>query len=118
MLVLRPVINQQQEPGGGQALDQAVQQGLGLGIDPVQILEDQQQRLHLTFTEEQALEAVERPLAPLGRIKRQKRAVRPAGPPGGPAARDRLLEGLVERQDLPRHSGAEVRGSSRSSTGQ
>ena len=44
VLVLRAVVDQQQEPGRRQALDQAVEQGLRLGIDPVQVLEDQQQR--------------------------------------------------------------------------
>jgi hypothetical protein len=38
MLVLGPVVDQQKEPGRGQTLDQAVEQGLRLGIDPVQVL--------------------------------------------------------------------------------
>ena len=56
VLVLRAVVDQEQEPGRRQALDQAVEQGLRLGIDPVQILEDQQQRLHLAFAQQHALE--------------------------------------------------------------
>ena len=75
VLVLRAVVDQQQELGRGQALDQAVEEGLGLGIDPVQVLKDQQQRLHLAFAQQQALEPVERALAPLGRIEGQERAV-------------------------------------------
>ena len=35
MLILGAVVDQQQEPGRGQALHQAVELGLGLGIDPV-----------------------------------------------------------------------------------
>ncbi len=39
--ILRAVVHEEQEAGGGQALDQAIEDGLGLGVDPVQILEDQ-----------------------------------------------------------------------------
>ena len=35
MLVLGPVVDQQQELGRRDALHQAVEEGLGLGIDPV-----------------------------------------------------------------------------------
>ena len=45
VLVLGPVVDEKQEPGCRQAVNKAVEQGLGLGIDPVQILKDQQQRL-------------------------------------------------------------------------
>ena len=44
VLVLGAIVDQQEDAGRRQALDQAVQQGLGLGIDPVQVLKDQQQR--------------------------------------------------------------------------
>ena len=40
--VLGAVVDQQEEPGGRKALNQAVEDCLGLGVDPVQILEDQQ----------------------------------------------------------------------------
>ncbi len=76
MLVLRPVVDQQQELGRRDALDQAIQEGLGLGVDPVEILTHQQQRLHLAFAQEEALEPVEGALAPLQRIECQERAVR------------------------------------------
>ncbi len=39
------VVAQQEEPGRGQALDRAVELGLRLGIDPVEILEDDEDRL-------------------------------------------------------------------------
>ena len=37
-----------------------------LGVDPVQVLEDQEERLHLALPQEQALDGLERALAPLG----------------------------------------------------
>ena len=67
VLVLRAIVDQQQEAGGRQALDQAIEQGLRLRINPVQILEDQQQRLLLALAQEHALEGVERALAALRR---------------------------------------------------
>jgi hypothetical protein len=45
----------------------------------VRILEDQYQRLHLAFPEQNALEGVERALAALGRLESQERAVRREG---------------------------------------
>jgi len=47
--ILRAVVREKQEAGGGQALDQAIEDGLGLGVDPVQILEDQAQGLALAL---------------------------------------------------------------------
>ena len=39
-------------------------------FDPMQVLEDQEQRLDLTLPKEQPPDRIERPLAALGRIKR------------------------------------------------
>ena len=51
MPVLGPVGDQQEEPSRGQALDQAVEEGLRLGIDPVQVLEDDEDGLILALPE-------------------------------------------------------------------
>jgi hypothetical protein len=45
MAVLGTVVDEEQKARRGQALDQVVDQGLSLTVDPVQILEDQKQRL-------------------------------------------------------------------------
>ena len=105
VLVLRAIVDQQQQAGRGQALDQAVEQGLRLGVDPVQVFKDQQQRLHLAFAQQHALEAVERALAPLRRIELQKRAVLRQGVQQRQQRREGVLEGLVQRQHLPGHLG-------------
>ena len=67
--VLR-VVHHEQQPGGRKACHQTVEQGLGFRIDPVQVLEDHQQRLHLAFPEQDALEGVERALAALGWLEK------------------------------------------------
>ena len=110
VLILGAIVDQQQQPGRRQALDQAVEQGLRLGIDPVQILEDQQQGLHLTFAQQHALQAVERASAPLRRVEGAKRAVLRQGVQERQQGGDGLLQGGVERQHLPRHSGPDGAG--------
>ena len=110
VLVLRAVVDQQQEADRGQALDQAIQQGLGLGIDPVQVFKDQQQRLLLTLTQQQTLEGVERALPSLWGIKRQEGAVVRQGVQEPEQCRQRLLEGRVQRQHLPGDPGADGAG--------
>jgi hypothetical protein len=49
VLILGTVVHQEQQARGPEVLHQAVEQGLGLAVDPVQVLEDHQQRLHLAL---------------------------------------------------------------------
>jgi hypothetical protein len=66
VLVLGAVVDEQADPGGREALDQTVEDCLRLGIDPVEVLADQQQRLHLALPQEQALDGLQGALAALG----------------------------------------------------
>ena len=75
MLVLGAVVDQQQEAGSGQALDQAVEQGLGLGVDPVQILAHQEHRLHLALAQQHAFQRLEGALTALWGLERAEGAV-------------------------------------------
>ena len=84
VLVLRAVVDQQQHAHRGQALDQAIQQGLGLGIDPVQIFKDEQQRL-LRLAQQQMLEGVERTLPSRCGDQASGKGCRPAERPGAQA---------------------------------
>jgi hypothetical protein len=59
VLVLGAVVDEQEHAGGGQAVDQAVEDRLRLGVDPVQVLEDQEQRLHLALAQQLALDGLE-----------------------------------------------------------
>ena len=101
VLVFGPVVDQQQDAGGGQVVNETVEQGLRLGIDPVQILKDQQQRLHLALAQQYAPEGVEQTLTPLRWIEGAKRAVVRQGIQQPEEGRDGLLQGLVQRQHLP-----------------
>jgi hypothetical protein len=59
VLILRPVVHEEQQPGGRQALDEPIEQRLGLGVDPVEIFEDDQQRLQLALPQQQPLHRVQ-----------------------------------------------------------
>jgi hypothetical protein len=76
VLVLRAVVDQEQELGRRQPLDQTVQQGLGLGINPMQVLTDEQQRLHLAVAQQKPLQGLQRALAAQRRSELQKRTIR------------------------------------------
>ena len=101
VLVLGSVVDQQQEAGCWQAVDEAVEQGLGLGIDPVQVFEDQQQRLHLALAQQHALERLQGTLAALWGLERAEGAVVGQDVQQPKEGGDRLLQGLVQRQHLP-----------------
>jgi hypothetical protein len=70
VLYLFPKVDQQEEAGSRQAFHQGVQEHLGFGIDPVQILDDEQHRPQLTFAHEDSLERVQDALVALGRLER------------------------------------------------
>src|SRR5262249_13741716 len=67
--VLRTIVDEEEKTCRGEAVHQAVEQGLGLGVDPVQVLEDDEEGLDLTLAQEQTLDAVERSLATLSGLK-------------------------------------------------
>ena len=54
VLVLRPVVDEEQDARRREALDEAVEHRLGLRVDPVEILEEHEQRLNLAFPEQPA----------------------------------------------------------------
>ena len=69
VLILGAVVDQQEHADGGQALHQAIEERLGLRVDPVEVLEGQQERLHLALPQDQAFERVQGALAALRRIE-------------------------------------------------
>jgi hypothetical protein len=62
---IRAIVGKEQESSCGQALHEAVEESSGFRVNPVEVLEDQQQRLDLAFAEHQALHGIEGPLAAL-----------------------------------------------------
>ena len=103
MLVLGPVVDQQEKPGRGQTLHQAVEQGLRLGIDPVQVLEDHEHRLPLALPEQEVLDRVERALPALGRIERLPAGVIHGHIEESQEGGEDRLEGAIQREELAGH---------------
>ena len=101
VLILGAVVDQQQHPGGRQALDQHIEHGLRLGVDPVQVFEHQQQGLHLAFAQQDALQRLQGAAPPLQGVQGQERTVRRQGFEQGEHGRHRVLERVIQRQDLP-----------------
>jgi len=50
--VLGAIVDEEHEARRGQAVDEAIEQGLGLTVDPVQVLEDHNQRLDLALAQQ------------------------------------------------------------------
>ena len=108
MLVLGAVVHQEQEAGGAQALHEAVEQGLGLAVDPVQVLEDHQQRLHLALAQQQPLDRVEGALAALRRVEVLPGRVLDRHVEQREQRGQQGLERAVQAQHAPQHLGAHL----------
>ena len=65
VLILRAVVDQEEDPSGREALHQHIEDGLRLTVDPVQVFEDHQQRLHLALTQQDTLERLQGRASPL-----------------------------------------------------
>ncbi len=69
MVVFGTVVDEEHEAGRRQAVDQAVQERLRLGVDPVQVLHDQEQGLDLARLQQQARADLQGALAALRRLE-------------------------------------------------
>ena len=113
VLVFGTVIDREEQAGRRKALDQGVEERLGLGVDPLKILEHEQQRARLALAQEDPLDGGEGPAAALGRRKPEEGALLGQGIEEPEDRRDCLLEALVERQEVARDlrsDGADVVG--------
>ena len=104
VLVLGPVVDEEQEAGRRQALDQAVEQRLGLGVDPVEILEDHQERLDLALSQEQPLDRLQGALPALRRVERVPRGILDGDVEQRQERRQERLQRAVQRQELAGHA--------------
>src|SRR5262245_23147815 len=101
MLVLRPVVDDDKAAGSRNDLDEAVKKGLGLAVDPVQVLEEDDERLDLALSEQRPPNAVAQPLA----VGRGVEAL-PLRFLGGHVEQpadwsEARFQGSIEREELP-----------------
>src|SRR5262249_40870781 len=98
--VLGTVIDEQEQPGRREAFGEDIEERLRFGVDPVEILEDEEQRLDLALAEEKALARVECPLASLRGIENLPGWVVPQHVEQGEDRRELGFQGPIERQEL------------------
>jgi hypothetical protein len=99
VLVLGPVADEKEDPGRGQTLDE----GLRLGINPVQVLEDHEHWLRLAFPEQDALDGFEGALPALGGIERLPAGVLDGHIEQGQQGGQGRLEDAIQREELASH---------------
>ena len=93
MPVFLSIVDEEKHPRGGKVLDQVVEEGLGLGVNPVQVLEDNAQRLDLTLPQQEVPDRGHRLLSPLARVQRLPL---------------RILDRHVEERKESRHSDGQL----------
>lgn len=103
MGVLGSVVDQQEHVGSPHPLDQGIEQGLALSVHPVQILEDEEKRLHLAFAKQHTLDAVEGAVTPLQRVQSIPFAITRRDVQQRQERREDRLESPVEGENLARH---------------
>ena len=101
--VLRPVVDEKQDARRRQTLYQAVERGLGLGIDPVEILAHHQERLGLALPHEEPLHRLQRAEPPLGRVEDLPASVLHRDVEKGEERRQLRFEGEERAGDLLPH---------------
>jgi hypothetical protein len=69
MSILGAIVDEQQHAMIREPIDQAPKKGRGLGIDPVQVLDDETEWLNATLRQEQAPQPIQDPRAALGRVE-------------------------------------------------
>src|SRR5262249_59931725 len=69
VLIAIAVADDEEDSRGRQAIDEGVEERLGLGIDPVKVLAHQQERARLTLAQQKPAYGIERRAAALRRIE-------------------------------------------------
>jgi hypothetical protein len=103
MRVLRAVVHQQQHRRRRQAFHQQVEQRLRFRIDPVQVLEHEQERLDLALPQQQPLQRVEGEPAPLRGVEPHPLRLVLAHVQERKEHRQGRLQRAVQRHELARH---------------
>ena len=103
VLILGTIVDQEAEPGRREALDEAVEERLRLGVDPVEVLDHEEQGLDLRLAEPEPLDRVEGALAPLGWIEGLPGAVVHGHVEQGEERGEARPQRRVEREKPARH---------------
>src|SRR5262245_6334947 len=94
----RPIVHAEEQASRRQSFDHGIENRLGFVVDPVQILEDHQQRLRLAFSQEHPLDRAERALPAMSRVEPEKWIVGRQGIEQRQRGGDRVLQRPIQRQ--------------------
>src|SRR5204863_1380732 len=100
VLVLGAIVDEQQDARRRQALDEVVEKRLGLAVDPVQILEEQHDRLDLALAKHDVLDGIEDSLTTLRRAEGLPGGVRHRNAEQRQQRWERAAKIFVEREEL------------------
>ena len=100
MLVLGAVIHQQHEARRGHTVGQYLQPGLGLAVQPVQILHQEEHGLVAGFAQQQPRDRLERPLPSDLRVHLHQRCRGRCHAQEGQQVGQRLFQAAIEREHL------------------
>src|SRR5262245_24875965 len=102
-LVLGTIVDEEEDAGSRQALDETVEGGLGLRVDPMQILEKEQERLLLALAEQHTFDTVQDPLAAMRRVQALPRGIFGGDVQERQERREERFERSIEGEDFPCH---------------
>src|SRR5262249_12084564 len=103
VLILGAVVDQKADPGRRETLDEAGEERLGLGIDPVEGLQHEQYGVDLRLAEPEPLDGIQRPLASSYRVQSLPGIVVHRQVEQREERGEVRLEGAIERQDSGLH---------------
>ena len=103
VLIFGAVVHGKQGGGGREAFHEGVEQRLGLRVDPMEILEDEEQGLSAALPKQHPPDGIQRPFAPLGGVELQEVVVLGKGVEQPEYWGDAVLERFVEGQEIAGH---------------
>jgi hypothetical protein len=104
MLILGPIRHEEHDPRRRQGVDQRVQQGLRLGIDPLHVVHHHDHGTAPTLSKQQEPDRIEGALAPLRGVQGEPSAVVDRHVEQCQQRRSYREQGLVDRDQCVRHS--------------
>ena len=100
MVVLGAVVDQQQDAGGGDAVHQQIEERLGFAVDPVEVLELDDQRLAQALARQNPLDRLQGPPPPGLRVECRQRVVTLGNAKQGIEVRQSVFQRAVENHYL------------------
>ena len=103
MPILRPIGHEEHQPGGWKALDETLEDGLRLAVDPLEVLDHDEQGLNPTLADQKAGDALQRASATLRWIQPVPRRIVDGNVEQREERGERRPERVIERLQRVHH---------------